>query len=70
MPRLKWLFLFEETTKQMRWHKEEKHDSEDANIMSHPVDGEAWQALDHFHPEFSRDTRSVCFGLSIDGFKS
>jgi hypothetical protein len=41
MSRLKWLFLSEETAKQMRWHKEGKRDSEDSDIMSHPADGEA-----------------------------
>jgi hypothetical protein len=35
------MFLSGEIAKQMRWHKEGKHDSEDANIMSHPMDGEA-----------------------------
>jgi hypothetical protein len=69
MPRLKWLFLSEETAKQMRWHKEGKRESEDPNIMSHPVDSEAWQALDHFDPEFARDTRSVHHGLSMDSFQ-
>jgi hypothetical protein len=37
----KQLFLCEETAQQMRWHKEEMRDSEDINIMSHPVDAEA-----------------------------
>jgi hypothetical protein len=68
-PRLKWLFLSEETTKQMRWHKDGKRDSEDSDIMSHPVDGEAWQAPDRFDLEFTRDPRSVHLGLSIDGFQ-
>jgi hypothetical protein len=49
-PRLKRLFLSEETVKQMRWHKKGKRDSEDSDIMSHPADGEAWQALDRFDP--------------------
>jgi hypothetical protein len=49
-PRLKRLFLSGETMKQMRWHKERKRDSEDSDNMSHPADGEAWQALDHFDP--------------------
>jgi hypothetical protein len=34
--RLKWLYLSEETVKQMRWLKEWKRDSEDLDIMSHP----------------------------------
>jgi hypothetical protein len=40
-PRLKRLFLCEETAQQMRWHNEGLHDSEDVDIMSHPVDVEA-----------------------------
>jgi hypothetical protein len=57
--RLKQLYLSEETTKQMRWHKDEKRDSEDPDIMSHPADTEAWETLDRFDPEFARDLRSV-----------
>jgi hypothetical protein len=67
-PRLKQLFLFEETVKQMRWHHEGKRESEDPDIMSHPVNSEAWQTLDHFDPEFVRDPRSVRLGLSTDDF--
>jgi hypothetical protein len=50
----------------MRWHKEGKYDREDVDIMSHPADGEAWQALDHFDPEFVRVHRSVRLSLSTD----
>jgi hypothetical protein len=39
--RLKRLFLSKETTKQMRWHKEGKRDSEDPDIMTHYMDGKA-----------------------------
>jgi hypothetical protein len=53
----------------MRWHKERKHDRTYLDIMSHPTNTEAWEALDHFDPEFSRDLRSVCIGLSMDGFQ-
>jgi hypothetical protein len=35
-PRLKRLFPSEEIEKQMRWHKQEKCDSEDYDIMAHP----------------------------------
>jgi hypothetical protein len=65
-PRLKWLFLSEDTTKQMRCHKEGKPDSEHVSIMLHPADGEDWQVLDRFNPKFARDPRSVCLGLSMD----
>jgi hypothetical protein len=68
MSRLKQLFLCEEMAQQMRWHKEGIRDSEDADIMLHPADTEAWHALDHFDPEFARDPRSVRLGLSTDVF--
>jgi hypothetical protein len=35
------LFMCEEMTQQMRWHKEGICDSEDADIMSHHADAEA-----------------------------
>jgi hypothetical protein len=66
--RLKRLFLSKETTKQMRWHNEVKRENEYPDIMSHLADSEAWQTLDRFDPEFARNTRSVCLGLSTDGF--
>jgi hypothetical protein len=53
--RLKRLFLCQEMVQQMRWHKEGIRDSEDVDIMSHPVDAETWHALDRFDPEFARD---------------
>jgi hypothetical protein len=65
-PRLKQLYLSEEIVKHMRWHKEGKHDREDPDIMSHPTDTEAWEALDCFNPEFARGP-SVRLGLSTDG---
>jgi hypothetical protein len=67
--RLKQLYLSEETTKQMRWHKKKKRDSKDPNIMSHPADTKAWEALNRFDPEFVRDPKSVRLGLSMDGFQ-
>jgi hypothetical protein len=67
-PRLKRLYHSEETVKQIRRHKEGKHDSEDSNIMSHPTNAEVGYALDRFDSEFARDLKSVCLGLSTDGF--
>jgi hypothetical protein len=68
-PRLKWLFLCEETSQQMRWHKEGIHDSKDADIMLHRTDAEAWHALDLLIQNLQRDPRSVCLGLSMDDFR-
>jgi hypothetical protein len=67
--RLKRLYLSEETMKQMRWHKEGKHGSEDPDITSHPADTEAWEALGCFDPEFARDPWSVRLGLLTNGFQ-
>jgi hypothetical protein len=46
-----------------------ERDSEVPDIMSHPTHTEAWETLDRFDPEFARDPRSVCLGLSMDGFQ-
>jgi hypothetical protein len=67
--RLKQLYLSEEIAKQMRWHKEEKRDSEDNDIMSYPADSEAWEALDRFDPEFARDPSSVRLALLTYSFQ-
>jgi hypothetical protein len=67
--RLERLYLSQETAKQMRWHKEGKRDSKDPDILLHPIDTEAWEALDHFDPEFARDPRSIRLGLSTVGFQ-
>jgi hypothetical protein len=58
MPRLKQLFMCEETAQQMRWHKEGIRDSDDPKIMLHPTDADAWHAPDRVH-----------LGLLIDGFE-
>jgi hypothetical protein len=50
----------------MWWHKEGKRDSEDLDIMSHPSDGEAWQALDRFDLEFAR--AQECPFWLVDGW--
>jgi hypothetical protein len=52
----------------MLWHKEGDRESQDLDIMMHPLDGDAWKALDRFEPEFARDARSVRLGLFTDGF--
>jgi hypothetical protein len=64
--RLKRLYLSEETAKQIRWHKEWKGDSEDPDIMLHPTNTEAWEALDRFDSEFARNPRSVPLSLSTE----
>jgi hypothetical protein len=46
---------------------EGKRDSENYDIISHPVDGKACRPLHSFDLEFARDNRSH-LGMSTDGF--
>jgi hypothetical protein len=39
----------------MRWHKEGIRNN--TGCMSHPSDGTAWKALDHYDPSFARDLK-------------
>jgi hypothetical protein len=64
-PRLQRLYLSQKTTKHMRWHKEGIRNN--TGCMSHPSDGTAWKALDHYDPSFARDPRNVRVGLATDG---
>jgi hypothetical protein len=66
MPRLKRLFLSENTAKHMRWHKERVRANPE--LMVHPSDTDAWKALDDFDPNFASDARNVRLGLATDGF--
>ena len=68
MPRLKQLFLSQETAVQMRWHSEGIRERDGKDVMAHSSNGAAWQALDHFDSEFARDLRNVRLGLSTDDF--
>jgi hypothetical protein len=36
--------------------------------MTHPADGEAWQAFDREYPNFANDARNIRLGLATDGF--
>jgi hypothetical protein len=69
-PRFKRLFLNQETAKQIRWHKEGNRQDQDPDIMVHPSDGEAWQTLDRFDPEFVKDPRSVYHVSAADALIS
>jgi hypothetical protein len=50
----------------MRWHKEGVCENDE--LMVHPIDGDAWKALDMFDTDFAAEPRNVQFGLAIDGF--
>ncbi|XP_062085975.1 uncharacterized protein LOC133792082 [Humulus lupulus] len=63
---LKRLFSSKHTSKDMQWHKEVRKN--EARILRHPADGDAWKHFDNVHPDFAADSRSVRTGLASDGF--
>ena len=64
IPRLQRMFRIEKTAKNLRWHSSNK--STDGK-MRHPVDSEAWNAVDERWPEFSLEPNNLRLGLAADG---
>jgi hypothetical protein len=67
-PRVKHLFISRKIAMHMRWHKD--HTERQHGLMVHPLDGDAWKALDNFDSEFAIDARNICISLATDGFTS
>jgi hypothetical protein len=65
-PRVKQLFLSKNTSMHMQWHQEGVRNNDE--LIVHPLDGDAWKALDTFDPDFAADPRNVRIGLTTDGF--
>jgi len=65
-PRLQRLYMAKETSKKMRWHKE---DNIDDGVMRHPSDSIEWKSFNERHPTFSDELRNVRLGLASDGFQ-
>jgi hypothetical protein len=66
LPRIQWLYMTEESAKQMPWHKKGVRYHEDN--MVHPTDGEAWSHFDGIHREKADEARNVRIALATDGF--
>ena len=64
--RLQRLFMSWHTAKDMRWHAEERIETE--GILRHPADGEAWKEFDKLYPNFAAEPRNVRLSLAMDGF--
>ena len=47
LPRIQWIYMTEESAKQMTWHKNGKRYNPDK--MVHPFDGEAWIRFNDKH---------------------
>jgi hypothetical protein len=62
------MFLSKRNVIHMRWHKDGERENKE--VMLHPLDLDAWKALDNFDPKFARDARNVRIGLTTDGSTS
>ncbi|XP_062100451.1 uncharacterized protein LOC133806357 [Humulus lupulus] len=65
-PRLQRLFMSCHTSSDMRWHKEERVDTE--GVLRHPADAEVWKDFDRQYPYFAKESRNVRLGFATDGF--
>jgi hypothetical protein len=66
IPRIQHLYMTEESTKQMTWHKKGKRYN--PNKMVHASDCEAWTHFDVIHHEKDEEARNVCVALATYGF--
>jgi hypothetical protein len=64
--RIQHLYMTEESTKQMRWHKNGKWYNPDK--MVHASDGEGWTHFDAIHREKAEEARNVRVALATDEF--
>ena len=64
-PRLQRLYMSEETSSLMRWHKKER--IRDGKVR-HPADSLAWQHVNAKYEEFDSDPHNIRLGLASDGF--
>ncbi|WMV33230.1 hypothetical protein MTR67_026615 [Solanum verrucosum] len=58
--------MAKETSKKMRWHKEENIDD---GVLRHPSDSIEWKSFVERYPSFSSELRNVRLGLASDGFQ-
>ncbi|KAF9589345.1 hypothetical protein IFM89_022825 [Coptis chinensis] len=64
-PRLRRLFMCSKTSKDMRWHAEDRMKD---GALRHPADSEEWKFFDQRYPSFGLESRNVRLGMASDGF--
>ncbi|KAL0546349.1 hypothetical protein IC582_016257 [Cucumis melo] len=65
-PRLQRLFVSQEGSADMRWHRDKRVETDD--VLRHPANAEGWKHFDSEFPDFASDPRNVHLGLALDGF--
>jgi hypothetical protein len=66
IPQLRRLFSSREISEHSRWHMEKRF--QEANVMRHPTDGDAWKDFDGKHGDFAEDARNLRLEFATDGF--
>ncbi|KAL0540109.1 hypothetical protein IC582_024338 [Cucumis melo] len=66
VPRLQHLFVSQEGSADMRWHRDKRVETND--VLRHPTDAEGWKHFDSEFPDFASDPRNVHLGLASYGF--
>jgi hypothetical protein len=66
LPRLQRLYMFEDSVKQITWHKHGHRYH--PNKIVHLSDGEAWKAFDMEYKDFGSEARNVRVAITTDGF--
>jgi hypothetical protein len=66
IPQMKCLFISQNTARHLRWDKEGVRENPD--VMAHPADIDAWNALDSINSSFADKLQNVRFSLVTDGF--
>ena len=66
IPRIQWLFMTEESAKQMTWHKIGTRYNPDKLV--HPSDAESWTYFVGIHQVKADEARNVRVALATDGF--
>lgn len=71
LPRLQRLYLNEDTTLQMVWHKygiRRDKDDHGRPMLIHPSCAQAWKNFDRLHPEKAKEARNPRVAIGLDGF--
>ncbi|TYK01284.1 uncharacterized protein E5676_scaffold49G00750 [Cucumis melo var. makuwa] len=66
VPRLQHLFVSQEGSADMRWHREKHVETDD--VLRHPAEAERWKHFDSEYPIFASDPRNMRLGLASNGF--
>ena len=62
VPRLQRLFVSQEGSADMRWHRDKRVETDD--VLRHPADVEGWKHIDCEFPDFASNPQNMHLGLA------